>query len=104
MDGEQVQAARLRGGCGGGLYSILVPTCRTLTYATHFPATLDCVGCVVSELRTLTLKMDVTQKRAVASGLFFFFVWWWWGGEGVVTTATAQCVCIAHQAQNTMQS
>lgn len=99
-----MQAARLRGGCGGGLYSILVPTCRTLTYATHFPATLDCVGCVVSELRTLTLKMDVTQKRAVASGLFFFLCVVVVVVGGVVTTATAQCVCIAHQAQNTMQS
>lgn len=32
-------------------------------------AILECVARVVSELRTLTLKMDVTQKRVVACGV-----------------------------------
>lgn len=33
-------------------------------------AILECVAGVVSELRTLTLKMDGTQKQAVACGVF----------------------------------
>lgn len=36
----------------------------------HLTAILERVACVVFELRTLTLKMDVTQKRAVAWGSF----------------------------------